>query len=249
MTNDHDGSVYADRRASDWQAFAASDAPLLDYWHEWEQRSHGWRVPIEFVQPIGLDYPSFAKPLQPLLDALGELDEVDVVPTEWMHLTTVHVGLLMATGIMWSQVETFYVNASPRVRRVAPFDLVLGGVSVTEDGVYLGADDGGSLREVRRQLRLGVPKVHEVMKNDPLVTEDGDAFVPQIEIAFFTGEGQRSRVLEALEPYREIDAGSVPITQIKMARLPIQPHDHYGGIDVVAEMTLLGDDYRKGYHN
>lgn len=249
MTSDVDTSAYAEQQASDWQTFAASDAPLLDYWQAWEERSHGWRVPIEFLQPIGLDYPNFAEPLQPLLDALGELDEVVVIPARWMHLTTVHVGFLMATGIMWSQVETFYVNASPRVRRIKPFDLALGGISVTEDGIYLGADDGGSLREARRQLRLGVPKVHEVMKDDPLMTADGDAYAPTIEIAHFSGKGQRSRVLETLEPYREIDAGSVPISQVKMARLPIQPHDHYGDIDVIAEMTLLGDDYRKGYHN
>mgnify|MGYP001205261284 CR=1 FL=1 len=249
MTSDVDTSAYAEQRDTDWTAFAASDAPLLDYWLAWEERSHGWRVPIQFLQPIGVDYPKFTEPLQPLLDVLGKLDEVVVIPTDWMHLTTVHVGFLMAAGIMWSQVETFYVNASPRVRRIAPFDLALGGISVTEDGVYLGADGGGSVREIRRQLRLGVPKVNEVMKDDPLVTEDGDSYAPTIEIAHFTGEGQRRRVLEALEPFRTIEAGSVAISQVKMARLPIQPHDHYGPLDVIAEMTLLGDDYRKGYHN
>ena len=114
---------------------------------------------------------------------------------------------------------------------------------------FFGVDDGLVLRELRRQLKLGVPAVYEVMKDDPLMTADGDAYAPTIEIAHFSGKGQRSRVLETLEPYREIDAGSVPISQVKMARLPIQPHDHYGDIDVIAEMTLLGDDYRKGYHN
>ncbi|MDP6607012.1 MAG: hypothetical protein QF664_12255 [Dehalococcoidia bacterium] len=244
-----DTGAYAEQRSRDWAAFEANSEPLTDYWEAWAERSHGWRVPIEFLQPIGLDSASFAEPLRPLLDALEALDEVDVIPIEWMHLTTVNVGLLMSTDIMWSQVETFYVNASPRVRRIAPFELALGGVSVTEDGVYLGVEDAQVIREVRRQLRLGVPKVHEVLRDDPLIGSDGDGYVPTIQLAYFTGEGERGRVLEALEPHRDIAAGTVTQTHIKMARIPIQPTDHYTPIDVVAEIVLLGDGYRKGYHN
>ncbi|HJM89794.1 MAG TPA: hypothetical protein QF624_09240 [Dehalococcoidia bacterium] len=249
MTTEADTSAYAAQRASDWEQFAARSDALIDYWAEWETRSHGWRVPIEFLQPLGLDKPKFVEPLQPLIKALDALDEVDVIPTSWLHLTTVHVGFLMATGIMWSQVESFYVNAAPRLHRIEPFDLVTGGVSVTEDGVYLGVDDGLVLRELRRQLKLGVPAVYEVMKDDPLITADGDAYVPQIPLAYFTGEGERARVVEALEPFREIEGDTVAITQAKMARLPIQPHDHYFEIDVVAEIALLGEAARQGYHN
>ncbi|MEE8422400.1 MAG: hypothetical protein V3S31_06445 [Dehalococcoidia bacterium] len=248
-TGTGDTTAYAEQRARDWAEFEARSEPLADYWAAWEERSHGWRVPIQFLQPIGLDSPKFIEPLKPLLDALEALDEVGVIPVEWMHLTTVNVGFLMATDIMWSQVETFYVNASPRVRRIAPFDLKLGGVSVTEDGVYLGVDDGLTIREVRRQLRLGVPKVHEVLREDPQVGGDSDGYIPTVQLAHFTGAGERGRVLEALAPYREIEGGVLTQTHIKMARIPIQPTDHYSPIDVVAEIILFGEDYRKGYHN
>ena len=244
-----DTSAYAEERERHWAEFAASTAPLRDYWAEWERRSHGWRVPIEFLQPVGLDSPQFAEPLAPLLRALDALDEVVVIPVEWMHTTSIHVGFLMSTDIMWSQVESFYVNASPRLHRIAPFSLQLGGISMTEDAVYLGVDDGLVFREVRRQVGLGVPKVHQVLREDPLVTPEGDHFVPRIEIAHFTGKGERSRVVETLAPYRELDAGRLPITHVKMARVPIQPHDHYHPIDVIAEIGLLGEQYRQGYHN
>jgi len=39
-----------------------------------------------------------------------------------------------------------------------------GGISANEGSLYLGVDDGGSLREVRRQIRLGVPKAAEALK-------------------------------------------------------------------------------------
>lgn len=244
-----DTSTYVEQRGRDWEQFTTRSEALPDYWALWEERSHGWRVPIEFLLPVGLDHPRFIEPLRPLLDALEQLEEVTVIPVEWMHVTTIHIGFLMATDIMWSQVETFYVNAAPRVHRVAPFALKVGGVSADEDGVYCGVDDGLTLREVRRQVALGVPKVNEVMKHDPSITADGDSFVPRIDVAHFTGEGDRQRVIEALEPYLEAECGEVEIAHVKMARMPIQPHDHYHPIDVVAEIGLLGEQYRHGYHN
>jgi hypothetical protein len=242
---------YAERRAQDWADFVGRSGPMQDYWGNWEERSSGWKVPIEFLQPLGLDAPDTFAPLRPLLDALEALDEVEVPPIDWLHLTYVHVGFLRATDILWSQVESFYVNAAPRMRRVEPFTLQLGGVSVADDErIYLGTDDGGSFRELRRQIRNGVPKVYERFRDDPVFTaEGGDAFVPRIDIGFLTGRGDRSRVVEALEPYRELEVGSIEQTKMKMARVPIQPHAHYADLDIVAEIPLLGAKHREGYHN
>jgi hypothetical protein len=243
--------TYAERREHDWTDFVGRSGPPENYWANWEEHSHSWKVPIEFMQPVGLDAPEAFAPLQPLLDQLDAMEEVDVSPLNWMHLTYVHVGFLRATDILWSQVESFYANASPRIRRVEPFTMKLGGISIADDErIYLGVDDGGSFRELRRQIRNGVPKVYERFRDDPVFSaEDGDSFVPQIDIGFLTGSGERQRVIEAVEPYREFEVGPVDQSLMKMARLPIQPHDHFADIDVVAEIPLLGAKHREGYHN
>ena len=242
---------YAAQREHDWTDFTGRSGSPQDYWEHWEEQSHSWKVPIEFLQPIGLDAPDAFKPLQPLLDTLEELDEVEVPPIEWMHLTYVHVGFLRATDILWSQVESFYANAAPRIRRVEPFTLQLGGLSVADDErIYLGIDDSGSFRELRQQIRNGVPKVYERFRDDPVFSaEGGDAFIPQIDIGLFTGRGDRQRVIDALEPHRELAVGPIEQTMMKMARVPIQPHAHYADLDVVAEIPLLGAKHREGYHN
>ena len=242
---------YAEQREHDWTDFSGRTGQTQDYWEYWVERSHSWKVPIEFLQPLGLDAPDTFAPLRPLLDSLDALEEVDVPPVEWMHLTYVHVGFLRATDILWSQVESFYANAAPRIRRVEPFTLQLGGISVADDRrIYLGVDDGGSFRELRRQIRNGVPKVYERFRDDPVFSaEGGDAFVPQVDIGFLTGEGDRQRVIDVLEPYREFEVESLEQSQMKMARLPIQPSAHYADIDVVAEIPLLGAKHRGGYHN
>ena len=61
--------------------------------------------------------------------------------------------------------------------------------------------------------------------------------------------GNRARLVEFLEAHRDVDLGEFRPPHMKLARLPIQPHDHYGAIDVVAEIPLLGAAHRKGYHN
>jgi hypothetical protein len=242
--------AYAEQRERDWSAFVIGKGPLTDYWAAWEERSFGWKIPIEFLQPLGMDAPAVFEPLKPLLAELTELDEVHVPPIEWLHSTWVRVGFLRAVDILWSQVESFYVNASPRLHRIEPFSLRLAGLSVADDErIYVGIDDGGNYREARRQTRLGVPKVYEVMKEDPLITPEGDQFVPQLDIGYFTGRGDRKRVIDVLEKHRDIDLGELPLTLMKMARVPIQPHDHYVELDVIAEIPLMGANYRKGYHN
>ncbi len=242
--------AYAEQRERHWNDFVNASGPLPDYWTLWEERSHGWRVPIEFLQPIGLESPSVFEGLEPLLERLREMPEVDVIPTEWLHTTWVRVGFLMSTDVMWSQVESFYVNAAPRLRRIAPFDVTLRGVSVADgERIYLGVEDAGNYREARRLAKLGVPKVFEVLRDDPLITEEGDTFVPTLDIGYFTGKGDRQRVIEALEPFRDLEVGTTPLTHTKLARLPILPYNHYETIDVVAEIPMLGEAHRGGYHN
>lgn len=242
---------YQRQREEDWIAFASQSGALPDYWARWESRSHAWRIPIEFLQPVGLEAPDAFAALEPLRAALERVPGVEVIPTDWLHLTWVRLGFLMATDIMWSQVETFYVNAAPRLRRVEPASLTLGGVSVADgERIYLGVDDAGIYREARRQAKLGVPKVWEVLKDDAKIDADGnDQFVPTIDIAYFTGEGNHQQVVEALEPFRELAVGTVPITHLKLGRVPIQPHHHYDTIDIVAEIPMLGAAHRGGYHN
>lgn len=251
MTTEIDvAGEYAEARERDWSDFVGRRGALPDFWGLWEGRSFNWKVPIEYIQPLGIESPSTFDTLQPLFDKLASMPEIELAPVSWLHITWCRIGFLRAADIMWSQVESFYASSSPRLRRIPPTTLHLGGISVGEgERIYLGVNDGAMYREARRQARLGVPKVHEVMKDDSLITPDGDLYVPQVDLGYFTGKGTRERVIEALEPFRNVVVGDIALSHLKMARLPIQPHSHYEEIDVVAEMQMLGADHRKGYHN
>ncbi|MDA1062531.1 MAG: hypothetical protein O2895_06455 [Chloroflexi bacterium] len=239
----------AQRRAADWAAFSSASGPTADHWELWGEESFGWRPEISFFQPVGLDYPELVERLAPLRATLEGIAGVDVPPPEFLHLKFLQLGFLRAVDIYWSQVETFYVNAAPRVHRVEPFPIEVSGVSAHADAIYVGVNDGYTLREVRKQVALGVPKAMQVFKEKGIKTGDEDDFVPDIAIAYLTAGADRSAIIEALTPHLEDDFGSYPVTQIKMGRVAPDPEVHYPNLDVVAEIGMLGKNHRQGYHN
>ena len=244
-------NFYYERMHVDWDNFfsEATDS-LPNYWDYWEKFSNSWRVPIEFIQPIGLDSPRQFESLEPLLSKLDSSTEVTVPPTDWLHISWVHIGFLMATDIMWSQVETFYVNASPRLRRIPPFFIQLSGVSVDDKGVvYVGVHDSGFYRDARKQARNGVPKVYEVLRDSEEFVDGKDMFVPKLAIGHLSGEGSREKLCSLLEDWRTAEFTRIDLTHLQMARIPIMPHDHYASLDVVAQIEMRGENYREGYHN
>ncbi len=236
---------YAADRARNWEAFVSSSAPLPSYRERWDAFSHGWKVPIEFCQPIGLDYPGFMEPVRPLLDELAKMEEIELFPEGHLRMTTVQVGFLKADDIMWSQVESIYVNAAPRLHRLNPFPLTIGGISAFEDSLYFGVDDGDVVKEIRRLVRLAVPVVYQKARDD---SHWGD-YIPFVRFAGFTGKGSRQRVVQAVTPYLDARLGEFTVEQAKMARVPADPQTGWGDLDVIAEIGLLGQAARQGYHN
>ena len=243
------GVEYRARRERDWEQFLARAGPLPSFWERYAERTHGWRQWIAFAQPLGKERADLFAPLEPLYEQLRATGGVEIPPVEYLHTAAIQVGYMMAEDVMWSQVESFYVNASPRIHRVAPFTLRLGGLSATEETLYLGVDDGHALREVRRQIGLGVPKVSQVLRaDDPQVTPRGDRFMPVVHIAHFAG-GDRGAVARAVEALRDIELGEIEVTHVKMARMSPDPDIRTPEPDVIAEIGLLGEGYRTGYHN
>ena len=225
-------------------------SPTADYWERWEQRSFGWKAAIEFLHPFGRDHPDAFAPLDPLFEALRALPGVEVPPVEWLHATWLHLGFLRADDLMWSQVETYYVSAAPRLRRVESRPVRLGGIALTDDGrVTLGVEDGGLFREARRQAAIGVTRAHEALHDDPAMTTDGDTFVSTIDIAYLDARADAGAVTRAIEAYRSVEVAEVTPQYLALARLSIQPEQHFDTLDVIAEIPMLGMQHRGGYHN
>ncbi|MDA0302623.1 MAG: hypothetical protein O2822_08860 [Chloroflexi bacterium] len=220
------------------------------YWERWEQRSFGWKAAIEFLHPFGRDHAEAFAPLTPLFDDLRALPGVEVPAVEWLHATWLHLGFLRADDIMWSQVETYYASAAPRLRRIEPRPVRLGGIALNPDGrVTLGIQDGGLFREARRQAAIGAMKAREALQSDPAMTPDGDTFAATIDLAHLDRTASGGAVAQAIEPYRDLVLPEVTPAHLMLARLAALPEQHYATLDIVAQVPMLGDQHRGGYHN
>ena len=224
--------------------------PIEGYWARWEQRSSGWKAAVEFLHPFGRDHAEAFAPLAPLFAALRALPGVEVVPVEFLHATWLHIGFLSADDVMWSQVDTFYVGAAPRLRRVEPRAVRLGGITLTDDGrVTLGVEDGGLFREARRQAALGVPRAEQALDADPAMSPAGDTYSLTIDLAYLDGSASAESVSRAIEPYRDTRLSEVTPTHLMLARRSALPERHFDSLDIVAEVPMLGAQHRGGYHN
>ena len=232
---------YRERRERDWQAFVDGAGPPADYWAGWEERSLAWRPALILLQPVGRDHPTLLEPVQPLLDTLAELEEVDLPPIEFVHLPTLVIGFLASKDISYTQMETICLYASASIVHAEPFSIRVGGISIHEDGLYLGVDDGFRLRDVRRLAAEGAPRVAEALRAEVAASPDGrDDFVPSIPFAYFTGSGDRRRVVEAVEPYRDAELDEYAVRYIGMGRVLSDEQIHYADLDVMTEVPLRG---------
>ena len=83
---------YAERRAADWETFAAGEARLPNRWERWEEQTHGWKQRVAFYQPIGTDYPDLLDPLDSLLADLDAMEEIEIPPRESLYLNMSRSG-------------------------------------------------------------------------------------------------------------------------------------------------------------
>lgn len=196
---------------------------------------------MALLQPVGRDHPQLLEPLQPLLDVLAELEEIELPPPSFLHVPTLVVGFVTATDISFTEMESMTMRASSHIARMPPFSLRVGGISAREDALYLGVDDDFHLREVRRRAGERAPRIAQALRDDPAFAPDGgDRFMPSIPFAFFTGRGDRARVIEAVEPYRETELGECSVTHISVGRLLSDPQIRYPDPDVILEIALRG---------
>lgn len=230
---------YALRRETDWSAFRAQSGPPGDYWATWAERSNGWRPAMLLLQPLGRDRPDLLEPLRPLLDALADVEGVELPPPSFVHLPTLVVGYLMSTDISFTDMENIAMQAAGRIQRLAPFTLRFSGISATEETLYLGVDDGYALREVRLAAAERAPRIAEALREEGEAA-GGQDFVPTVPFAYFMGGGDRARIAELVEPYRETVLGEHHASHIGLGRLLCEPQIRYPGPDVLVEIPLRG---------
>tara|TARA_Y100000741_G_scaffold356641_1_gene333531 strand:- start:163 stop:972 length:810 start_codon:yes stop_codon:yes gene_type:complete len=219
-----------------------------DFWVNYEQNTHSWKQWISFMIPLGLKNQELAKNLNSELSGLKDISGINFFPDSYLYLPISFIGYLKPDDIMWSQVESFYVNASPRIHRIEPFDITALEIGLSKDTIYIAFDDNYNFKKIRKQLMLGVPHINKLFKNsDSQVNQEIDYFLPKIDIAYLSNINI-NKVSKKLDTVN-LKKDKFTVDYVYLVRMSSDPQLKTSDPDIIAEIPLMGKEYRSGYHN
>lgn len=125
-------------------------------------------------------------------DKLAGLDGLDVIPAEWLHLTTQIVGF--DDEITDAEVEAMTAGVAERLAGLAPIAVELGKVWLHSEAVMLGIRPPRGLDPVRAAVRESVAAAVRVHQLD-----DEPDWTPHISVAYSNADRPARHVIKALE--------------------------------------------------
>ncbi|GAA2279349.1 hypothetical protein GCM10010402_40020 [Actinomadura luteofluorescens] len=160
-------------------------------------------------------------------DKLAGVGGLDLVPAEWLHMTTQIVGF--EDEIPSGRVEALVAGAGRRLAALAPIEVEVGRLWVHSEGVALGIRPERGLDPVRRAMRQAAAEtvgVHSL---------DGDpGWTPHVSVAYSNADGPAAPIVKALDQA----PGPVPL-RVGAAHLVAQVRDgHLYRWEPLAEVAL-----------
>ena len=125
-------------------------------------------------------------------DKLSGVDGLDVIPLEWLHLTTQIVGF--DDEITDAEVKAMTTGVTERLAGLAPIAVELGKVWLHSEAVMLGIRPPRGLDPVRAAVRESVAAAVRAHQLD-----DGPDWTPHISVAYSNADRSAAPVIKALE--------------------------------------------------
>lgn len=164
-------------------------ARMSDHWWWRPGVRPGRRLLVWHILPAG--QPEVCDLVLRCQDKLAGLDGLDMVPAEWLHMTTQIVGF--EDEIPAAEAEAMVAGVADRFRRLAPVEAELGKVWLHGEAVMLGIRPPRALDDVREAIReatAATVRVHQL--------DDAPEWTPHISVAYSNGDHDAAPVVEAL---------------------------------------------------
>jgi 2'-5' RNA ligase len=161
---------------------------MADHWWQRPGRSPGrlqyhWHVLFH-------DQPAVHRLAELAQRRLNGLPGLDLVPLQWLHLTTLVAGF--ADEVSRDQVDLMTMDARRRLAGLAPIPVTLGRVFYHPEAVVLPAEPLGALRPILDAVS-GAALAAGIGAHS-----DTDPWLPHITIAYSHGTGPAAPIVAAL---------------------------------------------------
>ncbi|WP_205314944.1 2'-5' RNA ligase family protein [Nonomuraea lactucae] len=165
------------------------DHRMADHWWwrpGWEQgrRFYTWHLTFE-------DAPEVHRLAQAYRDGLADVPGLDLVPDQWLHLTT--QGLGFVGEVDEADMHAIVQAATKRLAGIAPFELTLDRPRITPEAIRWEAAPAEPPSAVRDAIRAAIGDVWAT------VPEPADGFAAHVTIAYSNAGGPAGPALAALD--------------------------------------------------
>ncbi|MWA02335.1 2'-5' RNA ligase family protein [Actinomadura sp. LD22] len=125
-------------------------------------------------------------------DKLAGLEGLDLIPSEWLHVTTQIVGF--DDEITPAEADAMTAGVAERFAALSPVDVSLARVWLHSEAIMLGIEPPRALDPVRTAIRdavAGSVRVHQLA--------DEPNWTPHMSVAYSNTEGPATPVIKALD--------------------------------------------------
>lgn len=217
--------------AQDWEAFRRLDR-LADHWWwrpGWHPDRHYLTWYILFDQP---DLAAYAACFQ---HALADLDYLDPVPPDGLHMTL--QGVAFADEVPAGQVAAIGDQARARCADLAPFTLTIGPVNGHPGGTFLRATPWQPLADMRQRLREAIATVC----GPHAVPDEPARFKPHISLTYCHAEVSAQDLVRRVAHLRNIPPITIRVSSVDLVELHRDGHAYRWSVqehlDLIAQKS------------
>jgi 2'-5' RNA ligase len=198
----------------DWDVFRRLDR-LADHWW-WRP---GWHPDRRYLTwYVVFDDPGLRAHVAGMQSALADLDYLDPVPADGLHMTV--QGVAFADELPHQQVAALGARADRRCADMAPFTLTIGPPNGYEGGTFLRATPWRPVAELRRRLREAIAAV----LGDDRVSDEPELFKPHVSLTYCHASVPAADLIDRLTRLRERPHTTVTVTGVDLVELRREGH-------------------------
>jgi 2'-5' RNA ligase len=238
-----------------WQQFRARPTTDDENAHEVEARARTEKSSyIAFLVPVvGRGIVDATRPVREALTTAGIHD---VLPSHYLHITVLGIGLESAIRVTNGNIARIMDRASRALRDVQPLTLSLRGINSFGNTAFVEVhEENNGLAALRDWLvtilhQVGLPGFGPSALSAEAPAPGSDAphdqpdpvnappFLPHMSLCYYREQYPTPQVADILEPYREMEIGTLRMNYVTLAAVPHSDFDRFPPVTRIADLLI-----------
>ncbi len=238
-----------------WQQFRARPTTNDETAHDIGTRARAVKSSyVAFLVPVTSH--GIVQATRPVREALTAAGIEEALPSHFLHITVLGVGFESAIRTTNGNIARIMDRASRAMRDIQPLTLTLKGVNSFGNAAFVEVhDDKNGLPALRDRL---VSVLHQVglagfgasalsgegaPSDDEAERDQADAvnappFLPHLSLCYYREQYPTEKVAEILEPYRDLEVGTLRMNYVTLAAVPHSDFDRFPPLTRIADLLI-----------